>query len=102
MDKNFDGFASSIINAFLEGKNEDLIDLMAHTDCVIVKFLTDIDMEDPMATKDVVVNLANLSKMFLSRSFATLEAIKHIAGLEAMQIENVKEGIRQAMASLEK
>ena len=101
MDKNFDGFASSIINAFLEGKNEDLIDLMAHTDCVIVKFLTDI-VEDPMATKDVVVNLANLSKMFLSRSFATLEAIKHIAGLEAMQIENVKEGIRQAMASLEK
>ena len=101
MDKDFDGFASSIINAFLEGKHEDLIDLMAHTDCVVAKFLGEVDTEDPMATKDVVLQLANLSKMFLSRSFATLEAIKHIAGLEAMQIENVKEGIRQAMANLE-
>ena len=101
MDKNYDGFASSIINAFLEGKHEDIIDLMAHTDCVVAKFLGDVDDDDPMATKDVVMHLANLSKMFLSRSFATLETIKHIAGVEAMQIENIKEGIRQAMANLE-
>ena len=102
MDKNFDGFASSIINAFLEGKHEDLVDLMAHTDCVIAKFLTDVDMEDPMETKQVVLQLADMSKMFLSRSFATLECIKHIAGTEAMQIDNIKEGIRQAIANLEK
>ena len=100
MDKDFDGFASSIINAFLEGKNEEIVDLMAHTDCVVAKFLGDYD-EDGENT-ELVLQLADLSKMFLSRSFAVLDCIKQIAGKDAMEIDNIKEGIRQAMAHIEK
>ena len=100
MDKNFDRFASSIINAFLEGKNEEIVDLMAHIDCVVAKFLGDYDEDED--NTELVLQLADLSKMFLSRSFAVLECIKQIAGKDAMEIENIKEGIRQAMAHIEK
>lgn len=101
MDKNLDGFASSIVEAFLSDKDADIIDLMAHIDCVVAKFLGEIDKEDPMETKRVIKNLADLSQVFLSRSLATLECIKHIAGLQALEVDNIKECIRQSIAKLE-
>ena len=101
MDKNLDGFVSSIIEAFLGDKNADIIDLMAHIDCVVAKFLGEIDEEDPIETKRVIKNLTDLSQVFLSRSLATLQCIKHIAGLQALEMDNIKECIRQSIAKLE-